>query len=1358
MRDDEYRKAAELGLANKRAEQLLANHCRHARVHLLFGTSELGRRLGLPIGQAQVRCQHVDEPRHSSMHVTDLAVAFYENNCVGCEHRAPNGLVPTIATAVADRAAARVEAEARAAAARVRAVEEWETRRAARRVAVASEGYPARDVADGLDLLDPHPEGDSSGRVEAKRVRRLLVETARRAPEVFTSHLVDTIVDFGLKRRDGTACTVLRLLARSGVVTPERAANLAAQVLAEATVPEAGQVVAELAAAADRDLLRLALPNIIALSAERDALLGRTRPAEPAALLAAAALDTVLVTGEVIAELAADDDARRADAAYAAMVLLQADVRHLAVLGRPLVMSIRGADQIYAGEPKPSNNAARALAEAWRGEPAGTAALVENSAAEVDDETRSALYKVIFFLHRWRDDSPVPDEAVRVATAFLLRRIGGDWGSKISHGAARDLVDFAKRYPHVVLDKVEALLAALLALSTGTSRSSSLIVPDAPVPDPMYQELTVMDEMLERQRRSGKIRCVAEALGHLAKSVPSRVIPSVTSLLSATTGDDEVDSRTRASLLQVLAQSVTAANVAGMLPVLYTHLLSTDQVVRSASIDLWKGCAQSAEELPVELAELAPALAVDEYVVVHKKMLRALPALGLGDKIAAGLVDHFAAWAHVYAESDPQALEDALYGVLWAAHRRHDEGFLRGAALWVAERSAGLYCSDRERLLLDFSLRGVRSTEVWAKAALETMADPERPSVNIREDPLLAAMLDEPRGLVSLPIEMFGSLAQDLLPRFVGLAVEPLELLQAAGRFPEAAVLAAKLVDLVPDTREFRAIRWYLSAVESASRAEVEAHDGVRHVATTEVDHENEIDDEDKPPFVVHARHRARVRDCLADVPVADPSSAATVIEDAVALIKGANVSRAVQHYGSALALGAKLLRYDAALRCADGSDVTWLASVKREAAVFLKTIDEEKSSFTTVAAKKFAVAVGGAEPDTVDQLLNDLRRISAPLPLAQPVTYRMFRTESFAAQNVSARQQSEQDELPPLVVAVLSLDDHPVVDAAVLRTDYVYDLGMDLRLEKWPDWADECHVSLLTVLPPDVLTAPTFTFTRADIDRDQQGVLIQAKGTLRCAAERQVGQPPLDLPVHIQFVAGVSGTSGPARLEVAEVGGHRRLRLRPYDPTRDIVTPEQLSPRLLEFYEPLHDDHSLDQDDVHAFCRLFTACVRAAHSIMFNRVFRAGQRVTEQQFHDDLEQRLLGDPTLGGRVARRDPLAGGFDDLRHDNIVAELKVEKVTPRTVETCTKFLGQPTQYGVGQGSRLSMLVVLDHARKTAPPAVLENYIGWLLPAHHGLADPSHPSRVRVLIIPTGWPVPSAWSRRRAAVRGDGTTGGV
>ena len=77
-----------------------------------------------------------------------------------------------------------------------------------------------------------------------------------------------------------------------------------------------------------------------------------------------------------------------------------------------------------------------------------------------------------------------------------------------------------------------------------------------------------------------------------------------------------------------------------------------------------------------------------------------------------------------------------------------------------------------------------------------------------------------------------------------------------------------------------------------------------------------------------------------------------------------------------------------------------------------------------------------------------------------------------------------------------------------------------------------------------------------------------------------------------------------------------------------------------------------------------------------------------------------------------------------------------------------MGQPTQYAVGEGARLSILAVLDMSRKTSPVGVAENYMFTLQPALHGLDNPEAPSLVAVIVINGNSPVPSTWSRRKTA----------
>jgi hypothetical protein len=61
--------------------------------------------------------------------------------------------------------------------------------------------------------------------------------------------------------------------------------------------------------------------------------------------------------------------------------------------------------------------------------------------------------------------------------------------------------------------------------------------------------------------------------------------------------------------------------------------------------------------------------------------------------------------------------------------------------------------------------------------------------------------------------------------------------------------------------------------------------------------------------------------------------------------------------------------------------------------------------------------------------------------------------------------------------------------------------------------------------------------------------------------------------------------------------------------------------------------------------------------------------------------------------VQRGARAAGGFLDIIHDWINAELKVAKTAAVTVETSHKYLGQAADYAADTGSQLSILVVPD-----------------------------------------------------------------
>ena len=168
----EFDDAVEMGRANAEAIELTRRHCRHARMEQVGGNSMVGAMMGLPMGLLEVRCEHAPPPRTQSHQALELALSFYEANCVGCPHRNGTGLLPSLSTVAAQRAAELADRQATAARAAEERARRHRERVQRRRHAVAGEGHVVRELAaavDCIDRADPRPEPLTAEEVRAAR-------------------------------------------------------------------------------------------------------------------------------------------------------------------------------------------------------------------------------------------------------------------------------------------------------------------------------------------------------------------------------------------------------------------------------------------------------------------------------------------------------------------------------------------------------------------------------------------------------------------------------------------------------------------------------------------------------------------------------------------------------------------------------------------------------------------------------------------------------------------------------------------------------------------------------------------------------------------------------------------------------------------------------------------------------------------------------------------------------------------------------------------------------------------------------------------------------------------------------------
>ena len=855
-------------------------------------------------------------------------------------------------------------------------------------------------------------------------------------------------------------------------------------------------------------------------------------------------------------------------------------------------------------------------------------------------------------------------------------------------------------------------------------------------------------------RRTARRRDLAETVGRCASASPAAVFASVRSFFSATTGDERHDRAVQIAMLEVLEKAVSPGTLRDVLPFTYTALLDAHQSVRSGGIDLWAACAAVADSLPAELAELSIPLLRDSYVVVHRRMLHHLPRLSLPAELAPKLLPIVYGWVVIYADKpDPDILDLAIWALRSLAQDLDDptqvtEWF--GIALAYAGK-CGPY--DRQRLLTAWWPDELRTHPAWTTAALATAAAPELADYyNQRHEPLLQEFMDRPHLLAGVPLAEIEPLSTIHGTAHPWRALEPVELLQSAGRWTDAAVVARDVESSQPPGEEGGPGRRLAGTIARGAELAQALAEGppaaadltartdavTSAVADLEASFADGVRDGELRSTLDGLLALATAPALLLASNVSDPTAAASELDWAASLLLGTPPAHAsgVQRAWIARAwqIAALLLRYDAVVRAVSSDAPTLLQAARRQAEVLLTEVSATGSGAIPAGLIVFLAAVEGvADPASAQAAWQGLAAVAPPVSLVGT---------SLLPERFGLGRPAPVPEDPPRAVCVATMRGVPVTDILVLRPGELYHLGMTIRLAAVPEWAERRIVEPVTMLGRDALALPRYEFSLSDGTADEFGITLTAERPLHCRVEQPILAPALDCPIQVRL-------AGDGHEQVIEVAGCQRLRLRPFDPSRDTLTEhEQTDARLLAMFGTL-DAPEFDTEDARAFCRLFAACVRAAQVIMFQKTFMRGSRVSEAEFHNELERLLRADPELEGRLTRRDAVAGGFDDLLHDDVIAELKVSRGAPVTVDHCTRYLGQPTQYGVGRGSQLSVLVVFDHGRKEAPPGVIDNYIDWLRPRLHGLEGPRYPSLVGVLIVNTNLPIPSAWSRRRIEV---------
>jgi hypothetical protein len=828
--DQSVDRALELGERNAAAIELVRKHCANARVEHdpMGGISMVEQMTGVPISMRTIKCEYAPKGAgFSAIELLNVAVSFYNNNCVGCPHRIPVG-VPNLKTVAEQITKDEEEAARRRDRETERQREEQSARHRERERRVVNEPVPARDIVRLINQLD--------GEEGSARVGEELVAAVRGGKRYLTRPTIDVLVDAARAGFDEHVLEAVRVAAEQGAITPDEALAVAAAALAREPLVEAARTIVRFRIGVSAELLRPAQSSLIRMvgrSFGPSFTLGPNGGAAErrrewlAAFELLIDIDLAGALAAIDAMLAGEDDHVRMRAAAAAEVLVELRPEVAPVMARQLgdALKLANLSGPYAGEERSDAAIGAALTACLRQAPDETSAAMEADAGGLDEERRQVLFRVYDRVVRRRaHDERLRDDIGLVVVDMSLKHTSGDWGPDVKR-AAFDLLELISRWESRLLDdRAETLISLLLEAITNRPPRTSPIVP-------ANDALRMLEAMHETTLRNARIREIRETIGGVARRRPREVLDLLMPFLAQDDLGDDDRREMRGECTHLLGfVGKRSEFLPEVLPLLYAGLVSSDQLIRACAIE---GLIEIAEAhpqdaIPPEFSATVPALLSDPYVIVHRTMLRALTrGVGVRDEHASDVLAVLLPLADHYAktETDSDALDDALRGVQIVARRLPDPGYTLAIERLVAKMARRLDDYALEHYLERGPYQGLLDLPEYTEALVDALQRPQIFTEPNSGDARLREILDSVPPRLPQASELVEAARANLDWNVYG-ALEYVEALQRLGLWAEAVDLADEIAAAQPTTIDHAQERTYAELVRALARVEAAIAEG----------------------------------------------------------------------------------------------------------------------------------------------------------------------------------------------------------------------------------------------------------------------------------------------------------------------------------------------------------------------------------------------------------------------------------------------------------------------------------------------------------------------------------------------------
>ncbi len=790
--DRDIQKAMKAGEKNRRTTELIHNWCRHAKVEKCGGTGLVEMQTGLPIGHHAMVCPHAPASGMAAWDLADAALDFHDRNCVECKHRVPVCL-PNLSELLGERdkgLAAQKQIHDLHEAQRIAALTRRQEIRRTLKNALPTYSHT---IIEQLDELD-------GGRHEDQRTK--LVETARLAPEIFTSEIIEHYFQL-LETRESWFSSVgleTLLLLKAEPVRLARCALIAihdfdaTKIASKIVLEHIAHVDSSLIAGAFRSLSILAAPPYVPFT-------GTQRVSAPEPLLALYRHYPDAVKAAIQLYLDSKSYSAIERASRAILVIEQQDKSIaksftrtiVAILARPGLLIDFDEHHSHHDETDLFHVLQNVLTSALRAAPQPTDELVSSFLATADSEITVRIlsaYEILFHADGWREDIKEVEAhsvALRrlVNTATSTTKFDDLWQllGMFRSGAPKGLENLIRKEATYLLGATILLENQRAKLADERTQAKDMST---------YWEAANQYDFLV-QFQDGLVGWVAGA----ATDTPQ----AAKVYLETLSGIPEDSHHLRGVLVTALSRLMnTVDGLSLALPSLYSALVGASQQERAAAIRALKELNSARRnDLPRLLFEIFLSTLYDPYQIVHQSAVHALERFSFPEDFKLALkravLNLIIAYSH--GEDGDEFLVECIS--LYAS-RYADKEELEGdvGALLVSQLSR-IKPEIVMRSQFDWYVKELKYSQGIGALTVKLL----KASSDYQEEAIFRILRSLPPATVYAERKGFEDAAIERL-NDIGCIGSLIEILSRSGALDVAERIAKAVLDSIPDTtREY---------------------------------------------------------------------------------------------------------------------------------------------------------------------------------------------------------------------------------------------------------------------------------------------------------------------------------------------------------------------------------------------------------------------------------------------------------------------------------------------------------------------------------------------------------------------------